>query len=140
MFHKSWAPGHNSSDYPRFYAASPGQVYKIKQYQPAYEPYVIFKKEGPPWCVLEFSRGIPAYHADLDIIGATNALWGMGATRPLVCMKCISPGCHFLSSRTISWFIKAMHMKKPHAGSRYGVHFVVGDVSFDVHVLLEAQK
>ncbi|KAF8550929.1 glycosyltransferase family 49 protein [Imleria badia] len=50
MFHKSWAPGHNSSDYPRFYAAAPGEVYKIKQYQSAYEPYVIFKKEGPPWC------------------------------------------------------------------------------------------
>lgn len=55
MFHKSWAPGHNSSDYPRFYAAAPGEVYKIKQYQSAYEPYVIFKKEGPPWYVLEFS-------------------------------------------------------------------------------------
>jgi hypothetical protein len=55
MFHKSWAPGHNSSDYPRFYAAAPGEVYKIKQYQSAYEPYVIFKKEGPPWYVLGFS-------------------------------------------------------------------------------------
>ncbi|KAG9312076.1 glycosyltransferase family 49 protein [Chiua virens] len=50
MFHKSWAPGHNCSDYPRFYAAAPGEVYRIKQYQSAYEPYVIFKKEGPPWC------------------------------------------------------------------------------------------
>ncbi|KAF8141253.1 glycosyltransferase family 49 protein [Boletus edulis] len=50
MFHKSWAPGHNSSDYSRFYTAAPGEVYKIKQYQSAYEPYVIFKKEGPPWC------------------------------------------------------------------------------------------
>ncbi|KAF9228394.1 hypothetical protein BS17DRAFT_773635 [Gyrodon lividus] len=50
MFHKSWAPGHNSSDYPRFYAAAPGVVYKIKHYQSAYEPYVIFRKEGPPWC------------------------------------------------------------------------------------------
>jgi len=50
MFHKSWAPGHNSSDYPRFYTAGPGEVYRIKQYQSAYEPYVVFKKEGPPWC------------------------------------------------------------------------------------------
>ncbi|KAH0829179.1 glycosyl-transferase for dystroglycan-domain-containing protein [Lanmaoa asiatica] len=50
MFHKSWAPGHSSSDYPRFYVAAPGEVYRIKQYQAAYEPYVIFKKEGPPWC------------------------------------------------------------------------------------------
>lgn len=49
MFHKSWVLGHNSSDYPRFYAAASGEVYKIKQYQSAYEPYIIFKKEGPPW-------------------------------------------------------------------------------------------
>ncbi|KAH7883193.1 glycosyltransferase family 49 protein [Phlebopus sp. FC_14] len=50
MFHRSWTPGHNSTDYPRFYAAPPGEVYKVKHYQAAYEPYVIFKKEGPPWC------------------------------------------------------------------------------------------
>ncbi|KAG6837060.1 hypothetical protein H0H93_015328 [Arthromyces matolae] len=50
MFHASWAPGHNSTDYKRYYAAPPGDVYKVTQYTPAYEPYVIVKKEGPPWC------------------------------------------------------------------------------------------
>ncbi|EIN06724.1 hypothetical protein PUNSTDRAFT_71944 [Punctularia strigosozonata HHB-11173 SS5] len=50
MFHRSWAPGHNSTDYNRYYAAPPGQVYRVTQYQAAYEPYVIFKKDGPPWC------------------------------------------------------------------------------------------
>ncbi|KDQ55119.1 glycosyltransferase family 49 protein [Jaapia argillacea MUCL 33604] len=50
VFHRSWAPGHNSTDYTRFYSAQPGQVYKVTRYQSAYEPYVIFKKEGPPWC------------------------------------------------------------------------------------------
>ncbi|KAG1817936.1 glycosyl-transferase for dystroglycan-domain-containing protein [Suillus subaureus] len=50
MFHRTWAPGHNSTDYPRFYSAAPGEVYKVTQYHPAYEPYVIFRKEGPPWC------------------------------------------------------------------------------------------
>ncbi|TFK51106.1 hypothetical protein OE88DRAFT_1630451 [Heliocybe sulcata] len=50
VFHRSWAPGHNSTDYPRFYSSRPGEVYKVTQYQSAYEPYVIFKKEGPPWC------------------------------------------------------------------------------------------
>ncbi|KAK7444270.1 hypothetical protein VKT23_015280 [Stygiomarasmius scandens] len=50
MFHASWEPGHNSTDYPRYYAATPGEVYKVTKYQSAYEPYVIFKKEGPPWC------------------------------------------------------------------------------------------
>ncbi|KAG2369267.1 glycosyl-transferase for dystroglycan-domain-containing protein [Suillus spraguei] len=50
MFHRTWAPGHNSTDYPRFYSAVPGEVYKVTQYHPAYEPHVIFRKEGPPWC------------------------------------------------------------------------------------------
>ncbi len=39
MFHASWAPGHNSTDYERFYAASPGEVYQVTGYQSAYEPY-----------------------------------------------------------------------------------------------------
>ncbi|KAF5383486.1 hypothetical protein D9757_006133 [Collybiopsis confluens] len=50
MFHASWEVGHNSTDYPRYYGAAPGEVYKVTEYQPAYEPYVVFKKEGPPWC------------------------------------------------------------------------------------------
>jgi len=50
MFHSSWIPGHNSTNYERYYAARPGEVYKVDRYQSAYEPYVVFKKEGPPWC------------------------------------------------------------------------------------------
>jgi hypothetical protein len=50
MFHAFWDPGHNCTDYPRFYSASPGEVYKTPCYQSAYEPYVVFKKDGPPWC------------------------------------------------------------------------------------------
>ncbi|KAF8345982.1 glycosyl-transferase for dystroglycan-domain-containing protein [Amanita rubescens] len=50
MFHDVWAPGHNSTDYQKYYTAPPGIVYKVTRYQPAYEPYIIFKKEGPPWC------------------------------------------------------------------------------------------
>lgn len=50
MFHSSWAPGHNSSDYPRYYASSPGTIYKVIGYQSAYEPYIIFKKSSAPWC------------------------------------------------------------------------------------------
>jgi glycosyltransferase-like protein LARGE len=49
MFHAAWSPGHNSTDYERYYAAAPGEIYKVTQYQSAYEPYVIVKKEGPPW-------------------------------------------------------------------------------------------
>lgn len=55
MFHASWVPGHNSTDYKRYYAAPPGDVYKVSHYQSAYEPYVVFKKEGPPWYLLPSS-------------------------------------------------------------------------------------
>jgi hypothetical protein len=50
MFHAFWQPGHNSTDYQRFYQAAPGEIYKVSQYQSSYEPYVVFKKLGPPWC------------------------------------------------------------------------------------------
>ncbi|KAJ7668542.1 glycosyltransferase family 49 protein [Mycena polygramma] len=50
MFHASWGPGHSSTDYDRYYSAPPGEIYKVTNYQSAYEPYVIFKKDGPPWC------------------------------------------------------------------------------------------
>jgi hypothetical protein len=49
--HNSASPGgHNSSDYTRYFEASPGDVYRVHTYQYAYEPYVIFKRDGPPWC------------------------------------------------------------------------------------------
>lgn len=50
MFHKSWQPGHGPSNYSRYYEAKPGEVYKVHSYTHSYEPYVIFKKEGTPWC------------------------------------------------------------------------------------------
>lgn len=50
MFHKSWAPGHGSTNYTRYYGAQAGEVYKVNSYTYAYEPYVIFKKEGTPYC------------------------------------------------------------------------------------------
>lgn len=50
MFHKSWAPGHGSTNYTRYYDAKPGEVYRVQGYTHSYEPYVIFKKEGTPWC------------------------------------------------------------------------------------------
>ncbi|KAF9447175.1 glycosyltransferase family 49 protein [Macrolepiota fuliginosa MF-IS2] len=50
MFHEGWPAGHNSTDYERYYAARPGEVYKVTQFQSSYEPYTIFRKDGPPWC------------------------------------------------------------------------------------------
>jgi hypothetical protein len=51
MFHRSWAPGHGATDYARFYASKPGDVYLVprSKYTHAYEPYTVFKKEGAPW-------------------------------------------------------------------------------------------
>lgn len=57
MFHASWEVGHNSTDYPRYYAAPPGEIYKVTKYQAAYEPYIIFKREGPPWYVVSTLSG-----------------------------------------------------------------------------------
>lgn len=54
MFHKSWAPGHASTNYSRYYSANPGEVYRVGSYSHSYEPYVIFKKEGTPWYVSSF--------------------------------------------------------------------------------------
>lgn len=50
MFHEGWVPGHNSTDYSRYYSAQPGEVYRVERFHSAYEPYTIFKKDGPPWC------------------------------------------------------------------------------------------
>jgi glycosyltransferase-like protein LARGE len=48
MFHKSWLNGHGSTNYSHWYASS--DLYKVTDYNFSYEPYVIFKKDGAPWC------------------------------------------------------------------------------------------
>lgn len=48
MFHRSWKRGHGSTNYTRWYDAT--EPYKVEDYNYSYEPYVIFKKEGTPWC------------------------------------------------------------------------------------------
>lgn len=52
MFHPTWEPGHSSTSYERYYAAKPGEVYKVDSYQKSYEPYVIMQRDGPPWLVI----------------------------------------------------------------------------------------
>ncbi|KAI0260188.1 glycosyl-transferase for dystroglycan-domain-containing protein [Gloeopeniophorella convolvens] len=54
-FHASFAAGHNSTDYRRYYAAKPGEIYKVTQYQAAYEPYVIVRKDAGAWCDERFT-------------------------------------------------------------------------------------
>ncbi|KAH9846614.1 glycosyl-transferase for dystroglycan-domain-containing protein [Lenzites betulinus] len=55
-FHASWAPGHNSTDYEKYYAIPPDShtVYKVEHYQSAYEPYVITSKRVS-WCDERFA-------------------------------------------------------------------------------------
>ncbi|PCH36650.1 glycosyltransferase family 49 protein [Wolfiporia cocos MD-104 SS10] len=55
-FHASWAAGHNSTDYLRYYSTPPGsgEVYRVTQYQSAYEPYVIISKRVS-WCDERFT-------------------------------------------------------------------------------------
>ncbi|KAG2178767.1 hypothetical protein INT43_001613 [Umbelopsis isabellina] len=48
MFHRSWQRGHGSTDYNKWYE-SDGE-YVVTEYNYSYEPYIIYKKEGSPWC------------------------------------------------------------------------------------------
>lgn len=48
MFHRGWKRGHGSTNYAKWYTQS--KHYKVTDYNYSYEPYVIFKKEGSPWC------------------------------------------------------------------------------------------
>ena len=55
-FHATWAAGHNSTDYMRYFSIPPGsgEVYRVAQYQSAYEPYVIMSKHVS-WCDERFT-------------------------------------------------------------------------------------
>ncbi|KAI9272855.1 glycosyl-transferase for dystroglycan-domain-containing protein [Phascolomyces articulosus] len=52
MFHITWKPGHGATNYTRWYGTT--EPYKVVDYTFSYEPYVIFKKEGTPWCEERF--------------------------------------------------------------------------------------
>jgi glycosyltransferase-like protein LARGE len=48
MFHKHWVNGHGDTNYTKWYTSS--KPYRVSTYQYSYEPYIIYKKEGSPWC------------------------------------------------------------------------------------------
>lgn len=48
MFHRSWVRGHGATNYTRWFDQD--QAYPVVDYDYAYEPYIVFKKHGPPWC------------------------------------------------------------------------------------------
>ncbi|KAI8879530.1 glycosyltransferase family 49 protein [Backusella circina FSU 941] len=53
MFHAFWTRGHGPTDYDRWMEAD--SVYQVTTYQHSYEPYVIFKNKGSPWCDERFA-------------------------------------------------------------------------------------
>ena len=92
MFHASWAAGHNSTNYEKFYAAPPGSIYRVVQYQASYEPYVILKREGPPWCVPRFPMNPPPVSSLIKFSGKPGVmkdLSAMEAIRLPVFLRCI---------------------------------------------------
>ena len=46
-FHKAWSRGHMATDYLKW--ANATQPYLVMEYGFSYEPYVIMRREGPPW-------------------------------------------------------------------------------------------
>ncbi|KAF9578729.1 hypothetical protein BGW38_005335 [Lunasporangiospora selenospora] len=48
-FHSAkFEPGHGASNYPKWYLTE--EIYKVMTFNYKYEPYVVLKKEGTPWC------------------------------------------------------------------------------------------
>ncbi|KAI8647199.1 glycosyl-transferase for dystroglycan-domain-containing protein [Parasitella parasitica] len=47
-FHSSWVSGHGATNYTQWYTAT--ELYPVTEYEFSYEPYIIYKKEGTPWC------------------------------------------------------------------------------------------
>ncbi|KAI7904407.1 glycosyl-transferase for dystroglycan-domain-containing protein [Cokeromyces recurvatus] len=54
MFHSFWLPGHAPTDYDDWLNENE-EIYKVTSYQYSYEPYVIFKNQGSPWCDERFA-------------------------------------------------------------------------------------
>ncbi|KAG1446594.1 hypothetical protein G6F56_009519 [Rhizopus delemar] len=54
MFHSFWLPGHAPTDYERW-TSGENAIYQVTTYQHSYEPYVIFKNQGSPWCDERFA-------------------------------------------------------------------------------------
>eukprot|EP00158_Paraphelidium_tribonemae_P002893 Partr_v1_DN25762_c0_g1_i2_m74700 putative Inherit from opiNOG: Glycosyltransferase-like len=48
MFHNNWRRGHGPTDYDKWFDGK--EPYKVSEYNYNYEPYVLMKREGLPWC------------------------------------------------------------------------------------------
>ncbi|ORX63135.1 hypothetical protein DM01DRAFT_1331210 [Hesseltinella vesiculosa] len=52
MFHRGWQNGHGATNYSKWYTSE--DLFSVTDYHFSYEPYVIFKKQGTPWCAERF--------------------------------------------------------------------------------------
>ncbi|KAI9304643.1 glycosyl-transferase for dystroglycan-domain-containing protein [Cunninghamella echinulata] len=51
MFHSFWTPGHAPSNYTLWASSTDDlDIYPVTTYQQSYEPYIVYKKDGAPWC------------------------------------------------------------------------------------------
>ncbi|KAI9023427.1 glycosyl-transferase for dystroglycan-domain-containing protein [Hyaloraphidium curvatum] len=48
VFHADWERGHGPTDYGRWFRAR--EAYQISTYNFNYEPYVVMRRDDPPWC------------------------------------------------------------------------------------------
>ncbi|KAI8078812.1 glycosyl-transferase for dystroglycan-domain-containing protein [Halteromyces radiatus] len=70
MFHSFWLKGHGATNYTHWYTAT--APYKVVDYNYAYEPYVIIKKEDTAWCderFIGYGANKAACHFELYISG-----------------------------------------------------------------------
>lgn len=75
-FHDFFPKGHNATDYEKWYVSD--AVYKVTAYQHSYEPYVILKKEGTPWCDERFV-GYGANKAVSIVVSGRSKFEGVGS-------------------------------------------------------------
>ncbi|KAG0344791.1 hypothetical protein BG004_004175 [Podila humilis] len=50
-FHSAkFVPGHGATNYSKWFSGEGDEIYKVTSFNYKYEPYVVLKKEGTPWC------------------------------------------------------------------------------------------
>jgi hypothetical protein len=68
----------------------------VTQYQSAYEPYVVVRRDAGVWCVfLDFFPIFTSVFHTRSVAGAMKDSPVMGATKRLVCSKCMCLGSRF---------------------------------------------
>ena len=64
----------------------------MTQYQPAYEPYVIVRRDAGGWCVFLDLRPVLSAVVHTSVAGVMNDSPATAATKRLVCSRCTCQG------------------------------------------------